>query len=321
MIFHLGDYTLDADIWRTAAFYEGPLSLPTDIRCVCDGCQNFVKAIGGVSPAVLSFLTSLGIRPSQPCEAFRVTDTPDAEGQFLYGGWYHIAGTVTGGGKDGYRPDPASDFTVWLLSGDQKTGPRENGFPSPCVEMSFSCRLPWVTDCFPCSIIDELRTAGIVFLPGMTEAAIAEIEKVYGFRFPHALRRFYRLGLPTGKGFPDWSDLSGENIAAIKEWMEAPLRRLRMDRENGFRLPAWEARGFDAALAEAPRLIPIYSHRYLPLTEGMEDPPVLSTVGADTICYSANLEDYLRREFLGGGAPSEPIPVDIPFWGELVDAN
>ena len=47
---------------------------------------------------------------------------------------------------------------------------------------------------------------------------------------------------------------------------------------------------------EAPRLIPVYNHRYMPNID-KKRVPILSVVGSDIIVYGKDLQDYLEREF------------------------
>ena len=68
----------------------------------------------------------------------------------------------------------------------------------------------------------------------------------------------------------------------------------------------------DELTASAPTLLPIYSHRYVPMLENIIDPPVISTVGIDTIMYGKNQFDYLQNEFI----KSQIDP--IPFWNGII---
>jgi hypothetical protein len=52
------------------------------------------------------------------------------------------------------------------------------------------------------------------------------------------------------------------------------------------------------AVSEAPKLIPVFSHRYLPAEPAESGNPVLSVYQMDIIVYGANLADYFEREFL-----------------------
>lgn len=77
-------------------------------------------------------------------------------------------------------------------------------------------------------------------------------------------------------------------------------------------------------LQAAPPLVPIYLHRFIPAEPAQAGNPILSVVQADIICYGADLEDYLAREFGGNGSRPVSPPVgeagveSIPFWGDIV---
>lgn len=68
-------------------------------------------------------------------------------------------------------------------------------------------------------------------------------------------------------------------------------------------------------LAQAPTMVPVYGHRYLPAGRGTWGHPVLSMYQTDIICYGADLVDYINREFSydpppwsEGPDPSQPCP-------------
>ena len=66
-----------------------------------------------------------------------------------------------------------------------------------------------------------------------------------------------------------------------------------------------------------PRLVPVYSHRYLPAGRGASGHPVLSVMQTDIICYGADLDDYLYREFGLGAAGDKPCRPTVMFWSLL----
>ena len=185
------------------------------------------------------------------------------------------------------------------------------------------------------AITEMLKAHGVRFDGGLTEQEFTKIEQIYGVSFPKSLRDFYSEGVPTSddtNAFPRWRDFSDENIAAIKSRITEPYEWLRDDVvKNGFWLPIWgersvtsEAAGllYDAVIKTAPVLIPVYSHRYIPATDGINDPPVISTVGCDTIYYGSGLENYLHREFMPEGYK---LPLGdcatIPFWSDIINAD
>lgn len=78
-------------------------------------------------------------------------------------------------------------------------------------------------------------------------------------------------------------------------------------------------------VAEAPLLIPIYSHRYIPDNPCMAGNPIFSVYQTDIIYYGSDLKNYLENEFhYFFNTPkyhiSEPIR-RIEFWSLLVEEN
>ena len=152
--------------------------------------------------------------------------------------------------------------------------------------------------------IDALRAAGILLGPGLTAAELADAESRYGFRFPPDLAELLRAALPQGRPFPDWR--AGDE-AVLRDWLDLPARGVLFDVErNAFWLPEWGDRppGVTAAkaaaarlVADAPKLIPIYSHRMMPDEPHERGNPVFSVHQTDIICYGRNLAEYLHNEF------------------------
>ena len=70
-----------------------------------------------------------------------------------------------------------------------------------------------------------------------------------------------------------------------------------------------------AKIAEAPKLIPIHSHRYIPEEPHESGNPVFSVHQMDVIYYGFDLDDYLRHEFNLAGRKEWPAQVrPIRFW-------
>jgi hypothetical protein len=46
-----------------------------------------------------------------------------------------------------------------------------------------------------------------------------------------------------------------------------------------------------------PRLVPVFSHRYLPAEPHLSGNPVLSVYQTDIIYYGSNLKRYIAHEF------------------------
>ncbi|MEV8438660.1 hypothetical protein AB0425_14875 [Actinosynnema sp. NPDC051121] len=178
--------------------------------------------------------------------------------------------------------------------------------------------------------------------PGLTDAEFAGIEGDYGFEFADDHRAFLAAGLPLNRPFepepgvsyawekpwPEWRD---GDPAELRERLDWPVEGvLRAVESNGYWNPAWGARPDTAEaavaparrlLADVPRMVPIYAHRFLPAGRGTSGHPVLSMWGTDIVYYGADLVDYVNQEF------EEPRPehpddwspqATVPFWRDYL---
>ncbi len=165
--------------------------------------------------------------------------------------------------------------------------------------------------------------------PGLTDAEFARIESEYGFEFADDHRAFLAAGVPVNSPFepepgvsyaweqpwPEWRDGNPEEL---RKQLSFPVEGvLRAVESNGHWRPAWGARPdtTEAAagvarrlLADVPRMVPIYAHRFLPAGRGTSGHPVLSMWGTDIINYGADFVDYVNQEF------EEPRPEHPDDW-------
>jgi hypothetical protein len=160
--------------------------------------------------------------------------------------------------------------------------------------------------------------------PPYTEAELDAAQARFGFFFPPDLKAMlleHRLA-----GALDWTR-DHEKIAEMFEW---PFEGLLFDVENNeLWWPEWGPRPNDPAdraaelrriLAAAPRLIPVWGHRYIPETPHEAGNPVFSVHQADIIVYGANLDDYLWHEFdREAEGVDRPASRTIAFWSEMVE--
>lgn len=179
------------------------------------------------------------------------------------------------------------------------------------------------------SVASTLRARGVELAHGLTEAELVAAERAHGFRFPPDLRALLAHVLPVDKGFPDWRYPTSAFIADRLAW---PADGICFDVEHdSFWIEEWGTRPSAlpdafararAAVREAPFLIPIFAHRYLPATPCTSGNPVFSVHQTDVIFYGNDLASYLEHEF---HVPNPLLPPsetrEIELWSELVRRN
>lgn len=164
---------------------------------------------------------------------------------------------------------------------------------------------------------------GISLEPGLSDEEIQKVETIYGIEFPEQWLAVYQQLLPISEGFYNWRDFSAENIEHIKRNLAAPydgilnsLDELVWDASWGIEPTTLLDRNVQIRkiLGSAPRLIPLYGHRFLPSYENQEM-PILSVVDLDMIYYGKDLYDYFEIEF-GNRKLSLSLKEykQVPFW-------
>ena len=172
------------------------------------------------------------------------------------------------------------------------------------------------------------RFYGAKWLPGLTDVEIDALEVKWSLRFPPDMRLFLKIlnaidrpdyyeeeewdanGNGTGvfttievKQFHNWRDddeeiarrlrwpletILGDVIGANRVWLKVWGPRTALDAECAPIVEEW--------IKRAPRLIPIYGHRFLVGEPCVAGNPVLSVYGTDTIVYGWDLRKYLLEE-------------------------
>ena len=178
-------------------------------------------------------------------------------------------------------------------------------------------------------LVESLSGRGVRFAAGIAEAELEELQKAHSVVFPPDLAAFLQFVVPVGDRFPDWRGRSQD----LQSRFEEPLQGILYDVElNNFWAPSWGSKSTEprqalaktkAIINAAPKLIPIYSHRYIPSDPSLSGNPVLSVVQTDIIRYGDDLASYFHAEF---GVPlpvppSAPSPRRIRFWNELIELN
>lgn len=166
--------------------------------------------------------------------------------------------------------------------------------------------------------------------PGLSKNEIQAIEKEYNFRFPPDLREFLAFMLPTGHSWINWRENNKEKINAAFDW---PYHGMCFYIEhNDFWLPEWGTKPTDLVccfetakimLLQAPTLIPVFSHRYIPERPHESGNPIFSVHQTDIIYYGSNLFDYIENEYLNVFQKDKYAIVgptkEIEFWSALVE--
>lgn len=175
-------------------------------------------------------------------------------------------------------------------------------------------------------LIDKLKKRGVDFLDGLTDSEIDAIEGEFDFTFPEDFRLFLQTAVPQGNAFVDW-----RSMPDIKKRMDYVWEGIFFDiQKNSFWYKGWgekpasleeQLRVAKEHLKTYPKLIPIFSHRYIPSPPSSAGNPVFSVNGTDIIYYGYDLASYLEHEFdfrSYNSLFSEEHPFrKIPFWGEF----
>ncbi len=174
---------------------------------------------------------------------------------------------------------------------------------------------------------DLLKENGVALDEGLSLEEVQLIEDLYKIRFPQSLRLFLMHNVPISNGFYNWRDTRKENVEYVKRIINLPFEEIYSNADEVYRSDAWGTRPDEDAcsfmvrerLKKAPRLIPICSHRYIPVVPE-KNPPILSIHGVDVICYGTDLEEYIDIEF--GNKEQRDIQLDkvpyIDFWSDIM---
>ncbi len=184
-------------------------------------------------------------------------------------------------------------------------------------------------------LVNEMKKAGIKFGEGLTDKEVELIENKFNFQFPPDLKVFLQNQLPISDSFVNWrlalhSETEYNNIIKRMNWT---LDGTLFDVKHGKWYEIFwgeQPKTLEEKIAKVtdlyqtyPKLIPIYSHQYIPSTPNKVDNPVFSVYQTDIIYYGNDLADYFASEFYFElddklfNIAKEPKRI-IPFWGELV---
>ena len=178
-------------------------------------------------------------------------------------------------------------------------------------------------------IRDILEKKGIEIYDGLTDKEFEKIENFYSIKFPQVLRCLFKSFLPN---LYNWRDFSKENVKKIKDKLNWPIEGIKYDiKYNNFWLECFGEKtgNLEQDLAKAeeymrnqknevvPKLIPIYSHRYVPCYPDSMEVPIFSIYQTDIIIYGNNIEQYFENEFVKFKNSENNDIVHVPFWSEF----
>jgi hypothetical protein len=165
---------------------------------------------------------------------------------------------------------------------------------------------------------------------GYSQFEIDHIQERWGLRFPPDLIDLLLVYRPLLDG-PSSFDWISEDPATIQGRLDWPFDSFWFDVvQSGVWWQTWgdKPAGFDSqrdrlktVFTRAPKLIPLFGHRYIPEEPYERGNPVFSVYQTDVIYYGANLRDWLDREHDGWNTKPWPQIKDIPFWSEAVERN
>lgn len=168
-------------------------------------------------------------------------------------------------------------------------------------------------------------------MSGYTQTELDDIQAKWKLRFPPDLVALYReqRQVVLFDEF-DWLKAPDKTIRQMLDW---PADSFCFDAEYNPKSwwPEWGVLPTELEerfkivrqkIAEAPKLIPVFGHRYIPEVPHEAGNPVFSVYQMDVIHYGANLSDYIARETQGYTCNEVwPAIKEIPFWTRAVELN
>jgi len=182
-------------------------------------------------------------------------------------------------------------------------------------------------------VINLLESNKVKISEGMSQSQIDAAQNLYEIVFPPDLKELIMTFIPEGDRFWNWADFSTENVEKIKGMLMWPADGALFDVEhNDFWPKAWGQKPDNLTqklgaarkhLEEVPKLLPIYSHRFISSFPNEAGNPVFSVYQTDIIIYGRDLWDYFEIEYREKDYSN--IEFDkikaIPFWNDIIIDN
>ena len=155
MEFHFAQFHLDIDVQKTRAFYRKSINVSES--CSCPGCRNYENAVGILPDEIKCFFNSIGVDIKKPAEVY--VNSAHSDGSLLYGGFYHLCGTILNGESAWVKQNADNKDSTASYWKHSKTHPILNGFyvsfqedcslveagfPAPILQMEIEANIPWV---------------------------------------------------------------------------------------------------------------------------------------------------------------------------------
>jgi hypothetical protein len=110
--------------------------------CTCDMCRNWVLSRHALLPtAFKELLDQLGIPLSRDAELVHYARLDS--GLHLYGGWYHLVGSIVSGEREGSPPLTFPPVAVLFHSRHDLVA--EPFAKHSVVQLYFHCEVPWLS--------------------------------------------------------------------------------------------------------------------------------------------------------------------------------
>lgn len=178
------------------------------------------------------------------------------------------------------------------------------------------------------NIVDLLISKNIQVEKGLSALEINLIEKKFNFVFPPDLKELLEIILPVDKDFANWRKAIQDDAFIQDRFLHIEDGFVFDALNNNFWKENWGIKSENEEniravirneLMKVPKMIPIYSHRYIPSEPFKSGNPIFSIYQTDIIIYGKNLKDYFFREFDNNKNEILLNEVKlIPFWSDLL---
>jgi len=145
-----GRWVINSDADATKNAYA-QLTAGSPEECGCEPCLNFAEQRNKIySAAVLALFASLGIQSNREAEIYHMARLEN--GQHLYGGWFHLVGSIISGAdaakqiaQNAWQPDLESESENFSLGFTSRLELVRKPFKGlQLVQVEFAAQIPWI---------------------------------------------------------------------------------------------------------------------------------------------------------------------------------